>query len=175
MRGWGNSAQITHSWGQDPAETAGDSSLIAPWLDDAPETSSAIQTTLEPVSLSCLEPLRLLTVVELKPSPPATKRSFLSSKTSLHSASLRTMPHQPSIGSISIFKSARSSDPAITDFGSLPPIISTGYGEPGPSSTVNKKPKSLLSRLKRKASRANVRPGSAGDDGRLCIILSNNV
>lgn len=114
--------------------------------------------------------------VPLKPSPPASKRSFLSSKTSLHSASLRTMPHQPSIGSISLFKSARSSDPAITDFGSLPPVISTGYGEPGPSSTMSKKPKGLFSRLKHKASRANVRSGSsAGGDGRFYLILFNNI
>ncbi|KAG8732913.1 hypothetical protein FRC12_019045 [Ceratobasidium sp. 428] len=47
---WGNgsSAQISHSWGQDPAESAGDSSLIAPWLDDGPETGPSRQATLEP-------------------------------------------------------------------------------------------------------------------------------
>ncbi|KAG9120992.1 cysteinyl-tRNA synthetase, partial [Ceratobasidium sp. 392] len=147
--GNGNGAQISHSWGQDPAESAGDSSLIAPWLDDGPDIGSATQATLEPAS-------------RMTPSPPATKRSFLSSKTSLHSASLRTMQHQPSIGSISLFKSARSSDPAVSDFGTLAPVVLAGQGETSPSAT--KKPKSLLSRLKRKASRANVRPGSSGGD-----------
>ncbi|KAG8790027.1 cysteinyl-tRNA synthetase [Ceratobasidium sp. 428] len=143
--GNGNSAQISHSWGQDPAESAGDSSLIAPWLDDGPESGPSRQATLEP------------------PSPPATKRSFLSSKTSLHSASLRTMQHQPSIGSISLFKSARPSEPVISDFGTLAPPAPMGHGEVSPS--TSKKPKGiLLGLLKRKTSRANVRPGSAGGD-----------
>ncbi|KAG9085530.1 hypothetical protein FS749_004350, partial [Ceratobasidium sp. UAMH 11750] len=142
----GNSAHITHSWGQDPAESAGDSSLIAPWLDAGPESKPAVQATLEP------------------PSPPPTKRSFLSSKTSLHSASLRTMQHQPSIGSIALFKSARSTDPAASEFGTVTPPTPVGYGEQGSSTNATKKPRSLLSRLKKKASRANVRPGSSGGD-----------
>ncbi|KAG8700196.1 hypothetical protein FRC09_006120 [Ceratobasidium sp. 395] len=144
---WGNgsSAQISHSWGQDPAESAGDSSLIAPWLDDGPESGPSRQATLEP------------------PSPPATKRSFLSSKTSLHSASLRTMQHQPSIGSISLFKSARPTEPVMSEFGTLAPPAPMGHGEVSPS--TSKKPKGiLLGLLKRKTSRANVRPGSAGGD-----------
>lgn len=39
------STQITHTWGQDPGEVAGDSSVIAPWLDDNPD----ITASLEPV------------------------------------------------------------------------------------------------------------------------------
>ncbi|QRW08570.1 adenylate cyclase [Ceratobasidium sp. AG-Ba] len=155
---WGNSTgngtQITHSWGQDPAESAGDSSAIAPWLDDGADGGSVMHTTLEP------------------PSPPATKRSFLSSKTSLHTASLRTMQHQPSIGSISLFKSARASDLAVSDSGSLAPAVPAGYGETGPS--AQKKPKSLLSRLKRKASKANVRPGSAGGEDEPYSVYSQS-
>ncbi|CAE6472561.1 unnamed protein product [Rhizoctonia solani] len=138
------STQITHTWGQDPGEAAGDSSVIAPWLDDNPD----ITASLEP------------------PSPPATKRSFLSSMSSLHGSS-RQMQHQPSISSISLFKVARPSDPlgpALAADSTLAPPPPMGYGEPGPSSSANKKSKGILSRLKRKASKANVRPGSSGMD-----------
>ncbi|KAG8763264.1 cysteinyl-tRNA synthetase [Ceratobasidium sp. 423] len=142
----GFGAQITHTWGQDHSELAGDSSVIAPWLDDGPDNSS-------------LDP----------PSPPATKRSFLGSMSSLHGSS-RQMQHQPSISSISLFKVSRPSDPLGSALGSestLAPPGSVGYGDPGPSSTTSKKSKNIFSsfsRLKSKASRVNIRPGSSGAD-----------
>ncbi|CAE6444827.1 unnamed protein product [Rhizoctonia solani] len=143
MHRQGFGAQITHTWGQDSNEMAGDSSIIAPWLEDTPD----ITASLEP------------------PSPPATKRSFFSSMSSLPGAS-RQMQHQPSMGSISLFKTSRPSDPlgSALNSESLAPPLSGGYGEPGPSSAASKKSKNLFSRLKRKASRANVRPGSSGAD-----------
>ncbi|KAJ1304897.1 hypothetical protein OPQ81_006031 [Rhizoctonia solani] len=138
----GFSTQITHTWGQNHSELAGDSSVIAPWLDDNPDTS--------------LEP----------PSPPATKRSFLSSMSSLHGSS-RQMQHQPSIGSISLFKVSRPNDSLVSAHGSestLAPPSALGYGEPGPSSASGKKTKGIFSRMKRKASRAKLRPSSSGAD-----------
>ncbi|CAE6510591.1 unnamed protein product [Rhizoctonia solani] len=139
----GFGAQINHNWGQDHSELVGDSSVIAPWLDDTSDPNAS------------LEP----------PSPPATKRSFLGSMSSLHGSS-RQMQHQPSIGSISLFKGSRPSDPVgptLSD-STLAPPSSIGYGEPSPSSASGKKSKGILSRLKRKASRVNVRPGSSGAD-----------
>ncbi|CAE6507918.1 unnamed protein product [Rhizoctonia solani] len=142
----GFGAQITHTWGQDHSELAGDSSVIAPWLDDTTDVAS-------------LEP----------PSPPATKRSFLGSMSSLHGSS-RQMQHQPSISSISLFKVSRPGDPMGSTLGSestLAPPPSVGYGDPGPSSNASKKSKNIFSsfsRLKSKASRVNIRPGSSGAD-----------
>ncbi|KAG8790212.1 hypothetical protein FRC12_012502 [Ceratobasidium sp. 428] len=69
------------------------------------------------------------------------------------------MQHQPSIGSISLFKSARPTEPVMLEFGTLAPPAPMGHGEVSPS--TSKKPKGiLLGLLKRKQA------GSTCDLGR---------